>query len=701
MTRKKDLLIEIGTEELPPKALERLGQSFAAEIEDGLDKLTLGHGQINWFATPRRLAVIVKRLVEAQEDQEVQRRGPAVTAAFDQNGNPTRAAEGFARSCNVEISDLEKLETDKGSWRAYTIKEPGRPTPDLLPDIIHTALMRLPIPKRMRWGDTEFEFVRPVHWLTVLFGKETLSFEIMGIQSDNKTYGHRFHHPKKISLSSASAYAKRLRDKGYVIADFTERRSLIEDMVHKQAAICGGSAVMDSELLDEVTALVEWPVAVTGNFDESFLQLPREVLISSMQAHQKYFPITDSSGENLINSFITISNIESTNPAAVKKGNERVILPRLSDAAFFWQRDCKRGLEAFYDRLKHVTYQKQLGSLADKTGRIQKLASIIAAELQLDNAQVSRAAHLCKCDLMSEMVGEFPELQGVMGRHYALQSGETREVADAIDEQYMPRFAGASLPSSKAGQVLAIADKVDTIIGIFGIGQVPTGDRDPFGLRRLAIGILRIITDNKLPLDLRPILESSHDLYPEKALIGSHEVYGINVSNPLKAELFIMERAKFFLRDLGYSVEEVESVLDLRPRPCEYIERLEAIREFTSLPEASELSEADKRIRNIISKSGVNEILVVADLSLMQEQQEKDLLDATRRLRSRVDVLIESGEFKEALRLTAELHKPVTDFFEHVMVNIENEAQRNNRFALLHEVANLTNQVANISKLAN
>ena len=698
--RKKDLLIEIGTEELPPKALKRLGEAFVTEMQMGLDNHALEYGAVQWFATPRRLAMIIKKLVPAQDTQDILKRGPTLAAAYDESGKPTKAAEGFAQSCNVNVADLEKLETEKGSWLVYRVRETGKETPDLLPAIINNALMKLPTPKRMRWGDSDVEFVRPVHWVTILFGKDTLSFDVLGIQSGNITFGHRFHHPKKITLTSVTSYAKRLKDKGYVIADFTERKSLIEDLVNQQAAICGGRAVIDPDLLDEVTALVEWPVAVTGNFDKKFLQLPREVLIATMQAHQKYFPVKNNSGEKLINSFVTISNIESSNPEAVKEGNERVILPRLSDAAFFWQRDSKQPLAAYYDGLRDVTYQKQLGSLADRSLRIQKLGVHIASMLNLNVELVDRAAHLAKCDLLTEMVGEFPELQGVMGRYYALQSGEPVEVAHAIDEQYLPRFAGDDLPPSPTGQVLAIADKIDTIIGIFGIGQIPTGDRDPFGLRRSAIGILRIISENKLPLDLKELLETSQGLYPEKTLIRNHEVYGISVSNPLKAELFIIDRAIYFLRELGYSAQEVESVMDIRPRPCEYTERLDAIRGFAELPEAAGLSEADKRIRNIISKSGADQILVNADESLMIEPQEKVLLDTTRRLRSEVDTLIKKGSFNEALNLTAQLHQPVTDFFDHVMVNVDNEKQKNNRFALLHEVANLTNRVANISKLA-
>ena len=698
--RKKNLLIEIGTEELPPKALRRLGEAFALGIQAGLESQSLAYARCNWYATPRRLAVIVEKLVVAQDDHKVEKRGPALAAAYDSDGKPTKAAEGFARSCNVEFIKLEELKTDQGSWLMFKTIEQGKETRILIPDIIKSALNKLPIPKRMRWGKSKTEFVRPVHWSMVVFGNEIIPCEILGTTADNITYGHRFHSPKPMRIKSAKEYLGKLKDKAYVIADFEERRQLIESLVVNAAEKQGGSAILNSNLLDEVTSLVEWPVAVTGSFEEKFLNLPDEVLIATMQDHQKYFPVTNQGGDKLMNSFIAISNIESSNPDVVRKGNERVILPRLADAEFFWQRDCSQSLGSFYESLKDVVYQKQLGSVADKTNRIQKLAVIIANKMNIDPEPVQRAAHIAKCDLLSDMVGEFPELQGVMGRYYALQSGETEEIAIAVDEQYMPRFSGDYLPQSVNGQILSIADKVDTIIGIFGIGQIPTGDRDPFGLRRAAIGILRIISHNKLILDLSDILKNSHNLYPENSLLSTHEHNDVSVPNHIEAEFFIIERAKNYLRDQGYSVLEVEAVIDLNPNPYEYLDRLKAVKNFINLPEASGLSEADKRIRNIINKSDASNIIQTAQESLMQEVQEKQLLRSTRLIRKQVDTLISSGEFSQALILTAQLYGPVTDFFDHVMVNVDDEVQKNNRFALLHEVANLTNQVANISKLA-
>ncbi len=698
--RTKDLLIEIGTEELPPNALKRLAEAFAEGIHTGLEGHALKHKSYQWHATPRRLAVIVNKLVPGQKDHEVVKRGPALATAFDASGNPSKAAEGFARSCGVEVSALEKLESDKGSFLVHRTMETGKLTADLLEDIINNALNKLPIPKRMRWADHNAEFVRPVHWSVVLFGNETIPCDILDTRAGNITYGHRFHHPKPIKLKSAKDYLVKLKDKGHVIADFTERKQLISSIATAAAAACGGRALIDPDLLDEVTSLVEWPVAITGSFEQKFLELPSEVLIATMQDHQKYFPVTDTISNKLMNRFITIANIESSMPDQIVQGNERVIRPRLTDAAFFWRRDCSQPFSTLKDKLKDVVFQKQLGTLADKTERVQKLSVWIAGQLQLDPKLAERAAGLAKCDLFTDMVGEFPELQGVMGRYYAAVSGEQEEVARALDEQYMPRFAGDKLPASNTGRIIAIAEKVDTIVGIFGIGQIPTGDKDPYALRRAAIGILRILSDFRLPLDLGELLKTSHNLYPANVLVSAHDRNGISVPNYIEAGLFISERAKNYLREQGYSPSEVESVVDLNPKPSEYVDRLEAVRSFLQLPEAVGLAEADKRIRNIISKSGKDSIIATADQALLQEDQEKSLLSATRTIREQVDTLMTASKFKEALILTARLHGPVSAFFDKVMVNVDDEKLRMNRFALLHEVANLTNRVANISKLA-
>jgi len=700
--RKKDLLIEIGTEELPPKALRKLAESFASGIQAGLDSQSLSYAANNWYATPRRLSVLVEKLIVAQEDQNVEKRGPALAAAYDANGQPSKAASGFARSCNVDLSELKELKTDKGTWLVFKTTEEGKPTRTLIPDIVINALNKLPIPKRMRWGESAVEFVRPVHWSVVLFGNEVIPCEILDTKVDNITYGHRFHSSKPIRIKTPKEYLIKLREKGRVIADFEERRQLIENIAVNAAKEHGGSAIINADLLDEVTSLVEWPVVVTGSFDEKFLELPREVLIATMQGHQKYFPVADDKTNKLINRFITIANIESSSADAIRKGNERVIRPRLADAEFFWRRDCLNPFSHFESKLKDVVFQKQLGTLADKTERVMNLSVYIANMLNADSKTAARAAQLSKCDLFTEMVGEFPELQGVMGRYYALQNGESAEVATALDEQYMPRFAGDELPKSVTGQILAIADKVDTIIGIFGIGQTPTGDKDPFGLRRAAIGILRILLENKLPITLDDLLSTAQNNYPENILISKHEGEKTHVPVNVVAENFIKERAKYFLREQGYSGSEVEAVIGHpdNNKPAEYLERLEAVRSFLALPEAADLAQADKRIRNIISKSGESNIHQNAALDKMKEDQEKALLIATRSIREQVDSLINSGQFKDALVLTTQLHVPVREFFERVMVNADDEALRINRFRLLHEVGNLTNKVANISKLA-
>lgn len=699
--RTKDLLIEIGTEELPPKALKRLAEAFADGIRIGLENQTLKHKACQWYATPRRLAVIVSKLVTGQKDHEVIKRGPALAAAFDSAGNPSKAAEGFARSCGIEVSALEKQETDKGLFLIYRCMETGKQTTDLLTEIINTALNKLPIPKRMRWADREAEFVRPVHWSVVLFGNDVVSCDILGTRSDRITYGHRFHYPKPIRLSSPKQYLSKLKDKGYVIADFAERKQLILSIATEAAQACAGRALIDPDLLDEVTSLVEWPVAITGSFEQKFLELPAEVLIATMQEHQKYFPVAETDSDKLMSRFITIANIASTQPEQITLGNERVIRPRLTDAAFFWRRDCSLPFASYAEKLKDVVFQKQLGTLADKTERVQKLSAWIANKLNQDAALAERAAALAKCDLFTSMVGEFPELQGVMGRYYALVSGEPEEVARALDEQYMPRFAGDQLPASTTGRIIAIADKIDTLVGIFGIGQIPTGDKDPFALRRAAIGILRILSDFRLPLELDELIVKSRLFYTAGTL-APYSTVDIEISKNLGEVLrFITERARNYLREQGYSPSEVESVIDLNPKPSEYVDRLDAVRSFLQLPEAAGLAEADKRIRNIISKSGVNSVAVKANESQMQQDQEISLLSATRSIHEQVEILMQTSKFREALILTARLHGPVTAFFDHVMVNAEDETLRRNRFALLHEVANLTNRVANISKLAS
>ncbi|MBT8420018.1 MAG: glycine--tRNA ligase subunit beta, partial [Gammaproteobacteria bacterium] len=514
------LLVEIGTEELPPLALRRLSEALGKEILANLEAANLDHGELSCFATPRRLAVVITDVEAEQAEKESIRRGPALQAAFDADGNPTKAALGFARSCGVTVADLEELSTEEGSWLLFRRTESGRATVSLLPGIVSDALPRLPIPKRMRWADRSVEFARPVHWVVLLFGNEVVETEIMGITSDRITRGHRFHHPEPLVLDNPTDYAGLLYEKGQVVADFHVRKEMIREQVREAARELGGEAIITEELLEEVTALVEWPVAVAGGFEKQFLDLPGKVLMGTMAGHQKYFPVEDSRG-NLMPHFITVSNIESRNPESVRRGNERVVRPRLADAAFFFEADLRRPLADRLEELKSVVFQKKLGSLFDKSERVSRLAGRIAEtmgepsgemapeQINREVAPARRAGLLGKCDLLTQVVGELPELQGYMGRIYGERTGEETAVAQALEEIYWPRFAGDNIPATRIGQAVAIADKLDTLVGIFGIGQIPKGDRDPFALRRIALGTLRILIEGELDLALPPLLESA------------------------------------------------------------------------------------------------------------------------------------------------------------------------------------------------
>jgi len=537
----RDLLIEIGTEELPPKALPRLSRAFSDGVRKGLIQADLAFGEVHDYAAPRRLALWIEAVAATQADREQIRRGPALAAAFDDEGNPTPGAQGFARSCGVGVEQLEKLETDKGAWLVHRVMERGRDTAELIPAIVDQALGQLPIPKRMRWGAGTAEFVRPVHWIVLLFGDAVIDTEILGVKSGRETRGHRFHHPAPIYIGEPAAYAPLLQTKGRVLADFAERRAAIRGQVIAAGVAAGGRALIDEDLLDEVTALVEWPVAVTGDFETRFLEVPSEALISTMQDNQKYFPVVDGDGR-LLPHFITLSNIVSRDPAQVKAGNERVVRPRLADAAFFWNQDRKQRLEARIDRLGTMVFQSRLGTLLDKQKRVARLAAHIAVALGADARLAERAAMLAKCDLLTQMVFEFPELQGVMGRYYAQHDGEPEEVAQAIDEQYRPRFAGDALPQTATGQALAIADRLDTLVGIFAIGQPPTGDKDPFALRRAALGVLRILIEGGRDLDLAELIATAAAGFP--AALGA----GAAVDGVFE---FMMERLRAYYTDAG------------------------------------------------------------------------------------------------------------------------------------------------------
>ena len=685
---KKDLLLEIGAEELPPKSLTRLASALADGVHQGLQDKDLEHGDFSWFATPRRLAVIVRDLAVTQADSQVVKRGPATASAFDQAGNPTRAAEGFARSCGVKVADLDRLETDKGSWLSYKYLAQGTRTDELVSDIINRALAGLPISKRMRWGDNDTEFVRPVHWVVLLFGRDVIRTTVLGIETGRETCGHRFHHPEAIKLSDADEYLNRLLAEGRVIADFSERKKQIRQAVIESGQACGGRALIDEDLLDEATALVEWPVAITGSFDNEFLKLPKEVLIATMQSHQKYFPVLHSGTGELTADFITIANIVSSSPDTIKRGNERVIRPRLSDAAFFWERDRKQPLEHFNPQTNKVVFQQKLGTVADKTARIKNLGVFIAGQLGVKPDLVERASYLAKCDLLTDMVGELPELQGIMGRYYALESNEHPEVAQALDEQYMPRHAGAALPETVTGKILALADKLDTLVGIFAIGKAPTGAKDPFGLRRAGLGCLRIMIECALPLDLEACIAHSSGTYPDaiNARSIASEVFD-----------FMLERLRRYYLDNGVSPAVFDAVQACRPtQPHDFNLRVLAVGEFLQLPESDSLVTANKRIRNILRQAEYTGE-AGADETLLVEKTEIDLYKQIHACGAGEH--IGRGDYGAVLSALAGLRDQVDAFFDEVMVLCDDMKLRNNRLALLNELRKLFLTTADVSRL--
>ncbi len=689
MSNKQDFLVELGTEELPPKALFRLANAFKENVQQGIDKAELKFDAIKSYASPRRLALFVSGLQVQQQDKEVERRGPAIQAAFDDEGNPTKAALGFAKSCGVDVADLQKLETDKGAWLSYSALQKGVATANVLPEIITEALNKLPIPKRMRWGDLEAQFVRPVHWLIMLFGDNVIECEILSVTSGRETYGHRFHHNKAILIPAPSDYEVLLESEGKVIADFERRRETIRAQVEQAARNVKGHAIIDDSLLDEVTSMVEWPVAVLGNFEKRYLEVPQEALISTMAANQKYFHIVDDHGK-LLPHFITISNIESTDIEKVREGNERVIRPRFADAEFFWKQDRKQSLAHHLESLKSVVFQKQLGTLFDKTRRVTRLAGEIAEQIGGDKLQALRAAELCKCDLMTEMVGEFPELQGIMGRYYANHDGEPGEVATAIDEHYMPRFAGDKLARTKTGQAVAIADRLDTLLGIIAIGQMPTGDKDPYALRRAALGALRSMVENDLSLDLQGLLELASKDFPSGIKAGK------SVNDCVD---FIIERLKTYYTNQDIPVEVFEAVRSQRPtQPNDFDARVHAVNTFRQQDAAESLAAANKRISNILKKTD-EKIPARVDEKLLSEQAEKDLANQLTDLTVTVTPLINERNYEQVLTHLAGLRDNVDQFFDHVMVMADDKKLRLNRLALLTQLRNLFLNVADISQL--
>ena len=689
MSYNQDFLFELGTEELPPKSLPNLSQALKANVEAGLSKAGLTHGAITAYATPRRLALHIAELAVTQPDQTVERRGPALNAAYAPDGKPGKALEGFLKSCGATAEQLIILKTDKGEWVGFRQEVRGGRTADLLPDLLNQALAALPIAKRMRWGSGTAEFVRPAHWLVLLFGGEVIEAELLGIRAGRETRGHRVHGAGAIVLNSPAEYADKLLHQGRVIADFEARKQRIRAAAGEAAAGVKGHAHIEPDLLDEVAALVEWPVPILGGFDARYLALPPEVLITTMQANQKYFPVKDRQG-GLLPYFITFANVESSNPATVRSGNERVVRPRLADAEFFWNQDRKRTLESRVPELAQITFQKTLGTVLDKTRRVRRLAVSIAERLSTESAWVERSALLAKADLLTAMVGEFPELQGTMGRYYALAEGEPEDIAAAIEEQYLPKVSGGALPESEIGRMLALAEKVDTLTGIFSTGLIPTGDKDPYALRRAALGVIRILVESGVDLDLPDLLDFALDQFTHKfdADKAREQVHG-----------FMLERLRSYSLERGFRHDEFEAVLELGPTSLvDFDCRLKAVREFRALPEAASLAAANKRIRNILRKTE-EEIVANVDDAALVEPAEKALLEAARVAKEDILPCLHERDYTGALCRLARLRETVDAFFDGVMVMAEDAELRRNRLGLLGIVEGLFLNIADISKL--
>jgi glycyl-tRNA synthetase beta chain len=687
------LLVELLTEELPPKALLALGTTFTRALHEGLQEAAFVAANAlvpqDILATPRRLAALVPHVLSVQPERPVERKGPYVAQALGADGKPSQALLGFARSCGVEVAALARGSDAKGEFFAFRSVKRGEPIEQHLPGIVMQALKKLPTPKVMRWGAGEAQFVRPAHGLIMLLNDRVVPGEVLGLASGNRTQGHRFLGDGALRIESAGSYLETLERRGSVIASFARRREAIAEALHKAAAGFGGSIADDPALLDEVTALVEYPAIYAGTFDPAFLAVPQECLILSMKQHQKYFPLLEPGSGTLLNRFLIVSNLLTDDPKDIVAGNERVLRARLSDAKFFFDQDRKARLAARVERLGAVVYHNRLGTQLERVQRIEKLASAIAERLKADVAKAERAAHLCKADLLTDMVGEFPELQGIMGQYYARHDGEDETVARAIEAHYHPRFAADTLPQDNVGSAVALADKLDTLVGIYGIGLVPTGDKDPFGLRRQALGVLRILAERELPLDLVELLQMAKLSFA----IG---VVADSVAADLHA--FMLERLRNYLRERGFALDEIDAVVGQNPTRIDLVvPRLKAVQAFRALPEAEALASANKRIRNILRKTTVSQASV--DPALLSERAEKDLYEATSRLMPRVRALVEDEDYAEALRVLAGVRKEVDTFFDEVMVMTDEPLTRDNRLALLAQLEALMNQVADISKL--
>ncbi|MCL9782985.1 glycine--tRNA ligase subunit beta [Vibrio sp. S4M6] len=684
----KNFLIELGTEELPPTQLRTLAEAFAANFEAELKSAELDHQGVKWFAAPRRLALKVSALAEGQADKTVEKRGPAISVAFDAEGNATKAAQGWARGNGITVDQAERLTTDQGEWLLFKQEVKGKPTSDIVVDLAAKALANLPIAKPMRWGNKTTQFIRPVKTLTILMGDELIAGEILGVQSNRTIRGHRFMGEQEFTIESADQYPDILAERGKVIADYEARKAIILADAQKAATQVGGTADLEDDLVEEVTSLVEWPVVLTAKFEQEFLKVPSEALVYTMKGDQKYFPVYDDN-KNLLPNFIFVSNIESKEPRYVIEGNEKVVRPRLADAEFFFNTDRKRPLVDRLPELETAIFQKQLGTIKDKTDRITELAGYIADKIGADVEKSKRAALLAKCDLMTSMVFEFTDTQGVMGMHYARHDGEDEQVALALNEQYMPRFAGDELPSNGISSAVAMADKLDTIVGIFGIGQAPKGS-DPFALRRASLGVLRIIVENGYQLDLTDLISKAKSLFGDKLTNANVESDVIE---------FMLGRFRAWYQDAGFSIDIIQAVLARHPtKPSDFDQRVKAVSHFRGLDEAESLAAANKRVGNILAKFS-GELAEEIDLSLLQEDAEKTLAENVEVLAEALEPAFATGNYQQALSQLAALREPVDAFFDNVMVMVEDEALKLNRLTLLNKLRNLFLKVADISLL--
>ncbi|MEH6531112.1 MAG: glycine--tRNA ligase subunit beta [Photobacterium frigidiphilum] len=683
---ERNFLIELGTEELPPKALRTLAEAFSSNFEAELKTAALVHQGIEWFATPRRLALKVTALATGQADSVVEKRGPAISAAFDAEGNPTKAAQGWARGNGITVEQADTLKTEKGEWLLYKQEVKGKPAQELLSGLAAAALAKLPIPKPMRWGNNEIQFIRPVKTLTMLLGDELIEGNILGADSARIIRGHRFMGEAEFTIDNADQYPAILEERGKVMANYEARKAIILEGAKKAALEVGGIADLEDELVEEVTSLVEWPVVLTASFEENFLNVPTEALVYTMKGDQKYFPVYDAEG-NLIPKFIFVTNIESKDPRQIIEGNEKVVRPRLADAEFFFKTDRKRPLVDRLPELETAIFQKQLGTIKDKTDRITELAGYIAEKIDADVTNAKRAGLLAKCDLMTSMVFEFTDTQGVMGMHYARHDGEAEDVALALYEQYMPRFAGDELPSTGVSAAVAMADKIDTLVGIFGIGQAPKGS-DPFALRRAALGVLRIIVEKGYNLDLVDLIAKARAQFGDKLTNANVEDEVID---------FMLGRFRAWYQDEGHSVDVILAVLALRPtQPADFDKRVKAVSHFRSLDAAESLAAANKRVGNILAKFD-GELPLAVDSSLLVEDAEKALAEKVEAMIAALAPVFAEGNYQQALSELATLREPVDAFFDNVMVMADDEKLKVNRLTMLSLLRNEFLKVADIS----